>query len=95
MGGKREGHIDPKIRAAVLDAEIGFLSDDTLENIKGDHYPIEDDSGGYPELPACLDRRHRTNKKGAGRSRRPASLRGFIVHLHAVAPMALQVCSAI
>ena len=25
IGGERQGHVDPKIRATVLDAEIGFL----------------------------------------------------------------------
>ena len=27
IGGERQGHVDPKIRATVLDAEIGFLMD--------------------------------------------------------------------
>jgi hypothetical protein len=25
--------------------------------LRGDDYQLEYDSGGYPELPACLDRR--------------------------------------
>jgi hypothetical protein len=28
----------------------------TPEALQGDAYPIENDSDGYPELPACLDR---------------------------------------
>ena len=57
IGGKRQGHIDPKIRAAVLDAEIGFLMDAQPETIKGDDYLLEYDLDDYPELPACLYRR--------------------------------------
>jgi hypothetical protein len=57
IGGQRQGHIDPKIRANVLDAEIGFLTGARPEAIKGDDYLPEYDSGGYQELPACLDRR--------------------------------------
>ena len=57
IGGERQGHVDPKIRATVLDAEIGFLMDARPETIKGDDYLLEYDSDGYPELPACLDRR--------------------------------------
>jgi hypothetical protein len=59
MGGKRHGHIDSKLRNAVLDAEIGFLSSTTLEAIQGDDYPLEYYEDGYPELPARLDRRHK------------------------------------
>jgi hypothetical protein len=57
MAGRRPGHIDPKIRVIVLDPEIGFLADARRETIKGDDYPIEYHSDGYPKLPACLDRR--------------------------------------
>ena len=57
IGGERQGHVDPKIRATVLDAEIGFLMDAQPETIKGDDYLLEYNSDGYPELPACLDRR--------------------------------------
>ena len=57
IGGERQGHVDPKIRATVLDAEIGFLMDARPETIKGDDYLLEYDSDGYPALPACLDRR--------------------------------------
>jgi hypothetical protein len=53
--GTRSPTIDPKIRAAIFDAEIGFLMDARPETIKGDDYPIEYDSDGYPELPAGLD----------------------------------------
>jgi hypothetical protein len=34
IGGKRQGHIDPKIRATVLEAEIGFLTSARPETIK-------------------------------------------------------------
>jgi hypothetical protein len=57
IGGERQGHVDPKIRATVLDAEIGFPMDAQPETIKGDDYLLEYDSDGYPALPACLDRR--------------------------------------
>ena len=57
IGGERQGHVDPKIRATVLDAEIGFLMDARPETIKGHDYLLEYDSDGYPALPACLDRR--------------------------------------
>jgi hypothetical protein len=57
IGRERQGHVDPKIRATVLDAEIGFLMDAQQETIKGDDYLLEYDSDGYPELPACLYRR--------------------------------------
>jgi hypothetical protein len=59
MGAQRMGHVDPRIRAAVLDAEIGFLSETPSKAIQGDQYPIDYDSAGYPELPACLDRRQK------------------------------------
>ena len=52
IGGERKGYIDQKIRAAVLDAEIGFLTNARPETIKGDDYPIEYHSDGYPKLPA-------------------------------------------
>src|SRR6476620_4448645 len=55
IGGERKGHIDQKTRAAVLDAEIGFLTNARPETIKGDDYLLECDSDGYPELPAVLD----------------------------------------
>jgi len=57
IGGQRHGLIDPKISAAVLEAEVGFLTDPRPETIKGDDYTIEYHSDGYPKLPACLDRR--------------------------------------
>jgi hypothetical protein len=58
IGGKRQGHIDPKIRATVLEAEIGFLTSARPETIKGDDYPLKKyDSDGYPELHVGLDRR--------------------------------------
>ena len=57
IGGQRHGLIDPKISAAVLEAEVGFLTDARPETIRGDDYPIEYHSDGYPKLPACLDRR--------------------------------------
>jgi hypothetical protein len=57
IGGERQGHLDPKIRATVLDAEIDFQMDAQPETIKGDDYLLEYDSDGYPELPACLYRR--------------------------------------
>ena len=66
IGGQRHGLIDPKISAAVLEAEVGFLRDARPETIKGDDYPIEYHSDGYPELPVCLDRRRKamsTSKK--------------------------------
>ena len=40
IGGKRQGHIDPKIRATVLDAEIGFLTNARPETIKAMTFPL-------------------------------------------------------
>jgi hypothetical protein len=57
IGGQRHGLIDPKISASVLEAEVGFLTDARPETIKGDDFPIEYPSDGYPKLPACIDRR--------------------------------------
>jgi hypothetical protein len=57
IGGQRHGLIDPKISAAVLEAEVGFLTDARPETIKGDDYTIEYHSDGYPNLPVCIDRR--------------------------------------
>jgi hypothetical protein len=65
IGGKRQGHIDPKIRATVLEAEIGFLTCARPETIKGDDYPLKYDSDGYPELPVGLDRRRPRLKQAA------------------------------
>jgi hypothetical protein len=59
MGGSRRGHVDPKVRTSVLEAEVGFLSSTPLEALNGDDYPVGCDANGYPELPACLDRRHK------------------------------------
>jgi hypothetical protein len=56
-GGSRQGQIDPKIRTAILDSEIGFVTAAlTAADHEGDH-PIELDSHGNPELPDFLDRR--------------------------------------
>jgi hypothetical protein len=49
IGGQRHGLIDPKLRAAVLEAEVGFLTDPRPETIRGDDYPIEYHSDGYPK----------------------------------------------
>jgi hypothetical protein len=57
IGGERQGHVDPKIRATVLDAEIWFPDGRSTGTIKGDDYLLKYDSDGYPELPACLYRR--------------------------------------
>jgi hypothetical protein len=65
IGGERQGDVDPKIRATVLDAEIGFMMDPRPETIKGDDYLLECDSDGYPELPAGLDRRRQRLKQAA------------------------------
>ena len=36
MDGSRQGHVDPKIRAAILDAEVGFLTSTLLVALIGD-----------------------------------------------------------
>jgi hypothetical protein len=59
MGGSRRGHVDPKVRTSVLEAEVGFLPSTPLEALNGDDYPVECDANGFPELPGCLDRRHK------------------------------------
>ena len=43
MGGGRQGHIDAKIRAAVLETEVGFVPAVRLQVIDGD-IPIELDA---------------------------------------------------
>jgi hypothetical protein len=72
VGGYRQGHIDPKIRTIVLDAEINFLTDARPEAIKGDYYLFEYDSDGYPGLPACLDRRKPRLRQAAYRKKQEA-----------------------
>ena len=65
IGGERKGHIDQKIRAAVLDAEIGFLTNARPETIKGEDFSLDYDPDGYPELPVGLDRRRLRLKQAA------------------------------
>jgi hypothetical protein len=55
---RRRGIIAPEIREAVLAMEIGFIADEgSVRPLQGDHYPLEFREGGYPKLPAFLDRR--------------------------------------
>jgi hypothetical protein len=65
IGGKQQGHIDPKLRKAVLDAEVGFLSSTTLEAIQGDDYPLEYYEDSYRKVPPCLERREPRLRKAA------------------------------
>lgn len=65
MGGKWQGHIDPKLRKAVLDAEVESLSSTLVEVFEGDDSQLEYDSDGHPELRPCLDRRKPSLRKAA------------------------------
>jgi hypothetical protein len=71
MGGEQRGPIDPELRRAILDAELGGgaaelgavdpdLKPSPLDGklvLPGDDYPLEYDENGYPEIPECLNRR--------------------------------------
>jgi hypothetical protein len=57
MGGTLRGLVNPELRRAILATELGEES--SSAPLQGDDYPLEYDENGYPELPACLDRRTR------------------------------------
>jgi hypothetical protein len=61
-GGRQRGHIDPKLRQAILDTERILVDDErvTPGALQGDDYPIEMDGDGYPIMPACLRRTEET-----------------------------------
>jgi hypothetical protein len=45
--------------------ELAQAHGPTLGALQGDDYQLEYDSDGYPELPACLDRRPKTERLAA------------------------------
>jgi hypothetical protein len=61
-------HVDMEVIRKVIEVETckPLRDDDTLEETsKGDDYLINCDPDGYPELPACLDRRKPRLKQAA------------------------------
>ena len=52
LGGRRRSVINPEIRASILNAAIGFISDEHLLPVVGDAEPLYDDG-----LPDCLRRK--------------------------------------
>ena len=60
-GGRRRGHIDPKLRQAIL-AHPGRRERVTAGALQGDDIQLEYDEKGYPELPERLDRRPATKE---------------------------------
>ena len=64
MGGQRKGKIDRHMRNGILAVEHVLVDEDKhsaaaylSRNQAGDDHPLTYDANGYPELPACLDRR--------------------------------------
>ena len=59
IGGQRRGKIDQHLRYGILDVERALIDEDQSRAgaPQGDDYPLTYDANGYPELPACLDRR--------------------------------------
>ena len=59
MGGNQRG--DSELQRIILETETGTrlkrAPRPETKPLKGDDYPLTYDSNGYPELPACLDRR--------------------------------------
>lgn len=60
MGGRQRGLVDPDLRSAILGVELHpehVLIEERTAPLQGDDYQLTYDADGYPELPACLDRR--------------------------------------
>jgi hypothetical protein len=52
--------INPELRASIMETELWWDQEIApIEILKGDDYPLQTYSDGYPKLPACLDRRPR------------------------------------
>lgn len=50
--------INPELRASILETELCSGQEPIpTETLKGDDYPLQTYSDGFPKLPACLDRR--------------------------------------
>ena len=55
MGGRQ---VEPDLRRAILDTERVLIDEQPAPvTLRGDDHHLTYDENGYPELPACLDRR--------------------------------------
>jgi hypothetical protein len=61
MGGNQHGELDSELQRIILETETGTrvkrAPRPETKPLQGDDYQLTCDANGYPELPACLDRR--------------------------------------
>jgi hypothetical protein len=78
MGGRQRGLVYADLRRAILDTERVLEQTASLPSLRGDDYELTYDENGYPEMPACLDRRL-SRRRGSVASHHPRRRLGDLV----------------